>query len=231
MRRILRVCLVVGTVFLTASVSFGQILNPRVTVTGSTSNVSADRTFVINGNNFQTQYASGARGKARLTLDLTSHFSAEAVYGFGTSNLEVTRTGTTPQTSAFGVREHEVQVNVMHFFTSSSSHLRPFLTTGVGVAHFGPTSAATTQASFQFTDGPASISADNKLSLTIGGGLEARSRHRIGLRLDVVDHISGIPTYGVPQTSSGGGASYPVNGIVHNIQAEAGLVLYLWRLE
>jgi hypothetical protein len=47
-----------------------------------------------------------------------------------------------------------------------------------------------------------------------------------------MDHISGIPTYGLPQTSSGASsASYPVNGIVHNIQAEVGLVLYLWRLE
>jgi hypothetical protein len=120
----------------------------------------------------------------------------------------------------------------MHFFTGSSSHLRPFLSTGIGVAHFAPTSAAKTQASFQFIDSPATLSSDNKLSVTIAGGIEARSRHRIGLRLDVMDHISGIPTYGVPQTSSGpGAASYPVSGIVHNIQVEAGLVLYLWRLE
>lgn len=232
MRIISRVCLVLGAVFLGTLVSSAQILNPRVTITGSTSDVSADRTFVVNGNNFQTQYAGGARGKARLTLDLTKHFSVEGVYGFGTSNLDVTTTGNNPQTSAFGVREHEVQANVMHFFTGSSSHLRPFLSTGIGVAHFAPTSAAKTQASFQFIDSPATLSSDNKLSVTIAGGIEARSRHRIGLRLDVMDHISGIPTYGVPQTSSGpGAASYPVSGIVHNIQVEAGLVLYLWRLE
>lgn len=232
MRMISRVCLVVGTVLLAASASFAQILNPRVTITGSTSDLSAQRTFVVNGNDFQTQYANGARGKARLTLDLTKHFSVEGVYGFGTSNLDVTSTGNNPQTNSFGVREHEVQVNVMDYFSGSSSHLRPFLSTGLGVAHFGPTSAAKTQASFQFIDSPATLSSDNKLSVTIAGGIEARSKHRIGLRLDVMDHISGIPTYGVPQTSSGNGsASYPVSGIVHNIQVEVGLVLYLWRLE
>jgi hypothetical protein len=228
----LRVCMVVVTFLAAASAASAQILNPRVTITGSTSDVSAQRTFVVNGNNYQTQYATGARGKARLTLDLTRHFSVEGVYGFGTSNLDVTRPGSTPQTGAFGVREHEVQVNVMHYFTASATHLRPFLSTGVGVARFTPTSAAKTQASFQFIDSPATISPDNKLSVTIAGGLEARSRHRIGLRLDVMDHISGIPTYGLPQNSSGtGGASYPVSGIVHNIQVEAGLVFYLWRLE
>lgn len=231
-RLVLRVCMVVGTVFLTAAGSYGQILNPRVTLTAASSSVSAVRNFVVDGDTFKTQYAGGGRGKARLTLDLTKHLSLEGVYGFGTSNLTVTKMTATPQTNAFGVREHELQVNILHFFTGSSSHFRPFLTTGIGDAHFGPTDAAKAKAAVQFIDDPAQISSTNKVSFTLGGGLEARSSHRIGLRLDLTDHISGIPTYGVPQTAAApGSAFYPVNGTVHNIQLEAGLVFYLWRLE
>ena len=211
---------------------FGQILNPRVTVSGGDSMLKADRTFTAGGQTFNTQYADGGRGKARLTLDLTKHFSVEGIYGFGTSNLNVTNTNGNPQTTSFGVKGHEIQLNFLHFFTGSGSHLRPFVTTGVGDALFVPTDLAKQQAANQFTNSPAQLASSNNISWTIGGGFEARSRHRIGLRLDVTDHISGVPTFGLPQSSSGqGGAYYPVTGIVHNIQAEAGIVLYLWRLE
>jgi hypothetical protein len=211
---------------------FGQILNPRVTLSGGDSMLKADRTFAAGGQTFNTQYADGGRGKARLTLDLTRHFSLEGVYGFGTSNLNVTDTGNNPQTSSFGVKGHEIQLNALHFFAGSGSHLRPFLTTGVGDALFVPTNNAKQQAANQFINSPAQLSSSNNISWTIGGGFEARSRHRLGLRFDVTDHISGVPTFGVPQSSSGqGGAYYPVSGIVHNIQVEAGIVLYLWRLE
>jgi hypothetical protein len=212
--------------------AFGQIFNPRVEVTAGSSMLQASRTFVVNGETFNTQFANGGRGKARFTLDLTKHFSLEGVYGFGTSNLQVTNTTNTPQTAGYGVREHEIQFNALQFFTGSGSHLRPFLTTGLGDAHFTPTSAAITAASSQFLDASAKIGATNQVSVTVGGGIEARSRGRLGLRFDVVDHISAVPNFGLPQTSSGpGGTFYPVSGIVHNIQVEAGIVLYLWRLE
>jgi hypothetical protein len=231
-RTMWRVCATLGLAFVAAPGVFGQIFNPRVTLSGGSSFVKADRTFVVNGDTFNTQFANGGRAKARLTLDLTKHFSVEGVYGFGTSNLKVTNLGGTPQTTGFGVKEHEVQFNVLQFFTGSGSHLRPFLTTGVGDAHFGPTDAAKVKAANQFIGSPAQIAATNNVNLTLGGGFEARARGRIGLRVDVTDHISAVPTFGVPQTSSGtGGAFYPVSGVVHNIQVQAGLVVYLWRLE
>ena len=231
-RMVWRICAAVGFAILAAPAAFGQILNPRVTLSGGGSIPKADRTFVVNGQTFNTHFADGGRAKARLTLDLTRHFSIEGVYGFGTSNLNVTNTGGTPQTTGFGVKEHELQLNVLQFFTGSGSHLRPFLTTGIGDAHFSPTDAAKTAAANQFIGSPAQISSTNNISLTVGGGFEARARGRLGLRVDVTDHISAVPTFGVPQTSSGaGGAFYPVSGVVHNIQVEAGLVLHLWRLE
>jgi hypothetical protein len=230
-RLMLRVCTALGLAFM-AVPAFGQILNPRVTLSGGNSMLKADRTFVADGETFNTQFANGGRLKARVTLDLTKHFSVEGLYGFGTSNLKVTDVNATPQTSAFGTKEHEIQFNVLSFFTSSASHLRPFFLSGVGDAHFAPTDAAKAQAANQFISSPAQIASTNNANVTLGGGFEARARGRLGLRVDITDHISAVPTFGVPQTSSGPGAAfYPVTGIVHNIQVEAGLVLHLWRLE
>ena len=229
-----RVCIAGALALMATPAVFGQgILNPRITLSGGDSKLSASRSFTVNGETFNTQFANGGRVKGRLTLDLTKHFSVEGIYGFGTSNLDVTNTsGTTPQTSGYGVKGHEVQFNFLNYFTGSGSHLRPFLTTGVGDAYFNPTDKAKTQAANQFFDSGTQIKSSNNISLTVGGGLEARSRHRIGIRFDVTDHISAVPNWGMPQTSSGtGGTYYPVSGIVHNIQVEAGLVFYLWRLE
>ena len=219
--------------FLAAPGVFAQgILNPRITLSGGSSKFDSSRTFVVNGQTFNTQFANGGRAKARLTLDLTRHFSIEGIYGFGTSNLNVNDTSGTQQTTAYGIKGHEIQLNALQFFTSPNRHFRPFLTTGVGDAFFVPSDAAKAQAANQFFDSPAQLSSSQNISLTIGGGLEARSRHRIGIRFDVTDHISAVPNWGLPQNSSGsGGTYYLVSGIVHNIQVEAGLVFYLWRLE
>src|SRR5207253_841684 len=117
--------------------------------------------------------------------------------GFGTNNLKVTDANTNPQTSAFGVKEHEIQFNFLSFFTSSGSHLRPFFISGVGDAHFAPTDAAKASAANNFINSPAQISSSNNANVTLGGGFEARARGRLGLRVDITDHISGVPTFGV----------------------------------
>src|SRR2546423_15025201 len=156
-RLTMRVFTVVAAGFLAAPGVFGQILNPRVTISGGDSMLKADRTFTTNGQTFNTQYAGGGRGKARLTLDLTKHFSVEALYGFGTSNLKVTDTGNNPQTSSFGVKGHEIQENVLHFFSGSVRHLRSFLLIGVGDALYVPTSADLRDAAIKYYDCPAQL--------------------------------------------------------------------------
>ena len=212
--------------------AFGQILNPRVTISGAGSFLRGERSFVLGGETFNTQFANAGRAKARLTLDLTKHFSIEGVYGFGTSNLRVTEQGGTPTQRAFGIRQHEIQFNILHFFSLGTRRVRPFLTTGVGALRFDPTDQAKALAAANdFLDAPAQLSSTNQVHFAIGGGIEGRFSRWLGLRLDVKDHISAIPRFGVPQTTSGpGGASYPVDGIVHNIQAEAGIVFYLLPL-
>ncbi len=218
-------------VFLAVPGTFAQILNPRVTVSGGGSFLRGERTFVVSGETFTTQYAVGGRAKARLTLDLTRHWSVEGVYGFGDNNLRVTEQGTTPGQRSFGIRDHQIQFNILRFFSAGERPVRPFLITGVGLARFIPTDQAKAAAlANDFIDGPAQISATNKPSVAFGGGIEVQATRWFGLRLDVKDRISAVPRFGLPQTSSGtGGAFFPVDGLVHNIDGEVGIVFYLLR--
>jgi hypothetical protein len=208
---------------------FGQILNPRIALSGGGLFPKAERTFVVNGDTFTSGFANGGNVKARLTLDLTRHFSVEGVYGFGTDNLRITELGPTPVERSFGVRRQEAQFNILHFFVSGKRIVRPFLTTGIGVLRFSPTDQAkATAAAIGFIENPAQITSSDKLSFGIGGGLEGHFSPWLGVRLDVKDDISTIPRFGLPQApSSSGGTFFPVDGITHNIAAAASLVFYL----
>ena len=210
---------------------FGQILNPRVTISGTASVMKGERNFTVNTDAFKSELVNGGKMTARLTLDLTKHFSIEGEYAFSRNNLRITDLGGTPQEHGFGIRGHQVQVNILHFFTGSDSTIRPFLTTGVGLVRFSPTDQAKAEAlAMNFIEDPAQISSVDKVGVTFGGGIEAHAISWLGLRFDVRDRITAYPRFGLPQSSSGTGAAFfPVDGIVHNVEAGVGLVIYLFR--
>jgi opacity protein-like surface antigen len=203
--------------------------NPRVTIYGAGAFVRGERTFVVGGDTFRTQFVDGGRLLARASLDLTSHWTVEADYGFGRSNFRVNELSGTPQQRDFGVRVNDISFNLIRFFTSSDSRFRPYLGAGLGWLRYSPTDAAKASAQTNaFIDEPAAIQASNKFSFPVGGGVELRLNRWLGTRIDVRDHINGIPRFGVPQTSSGtGGDFFPVDGIVHNLDLSGGVVFYL----
>ncbi|MDA2938948.1 hypothetical protein MYX75_11890, partial [Acidobacteria bacterium AH-259-A15] len=106
-----------------------------------------------------------------------------------------------------------------------------FLTSGFGAVRFNPTKEAKALAlSDQFIGQPTQIGSTIKLSVTLGGGFEARFNRWLGVRLEAKDNMSAIPRFGLGETSSGpGGTFFPVDGIVHNIDAAAGVVFYFSR--
>jgi hypothetical protein len=220
-------CVLLAAVVVAPDV-FGQILNPRIALSGGGLFPKAERTFVVNGDTFTSGFANGGNVKARLTLDLTRHFSVEGVYSFGNANLRITELTPTPVERSFGVRRQQAQFNILHFFVSGKRIVRPFLTTGIGALRFSPTDQAKAAAASAFIENPAQITSSNKLSFGFGGGLEGRFSPWLGVRFDVKDDMTTVPRFGLPQTPSASGAAFfPVNGITHNIDAAAALVFYL----
>jgi opacity protein-like surface antigen len=208
--------------------AFAEEGNLRVTVFGGGSFLKGERSFTIGGDAKRTSFANGGKFGVRGTVDLNSHWAVEGAYSFGTNNLRIFDIGTTTRERAFGTRVHQVTGNVLYYLGESRSRFRPFVTAGGGLMRFNPTSSAKTAAGIEFVDDPAAIRSDNKFEFNYGGGAEAKVSNWFGLRFDLRDHLAKIPRFGVPQVPTPRVADFfPVSGAVHDVEASAGIVIYL----
>lgn len=216
--------------FLFAGTAWGQAGNARLTFFGSGSFLKGERSFTVGGAPKRSNFASGGRIGGRFTVDLGEHWALEGAYAYGTNNLRIQDVGTRTITRSFGTRIHQFTGNASYYFSDSSSSIRPFVTAGVGLMRLNPTGKAKNQAAIEFVDAPATIQSNTKFEFNFGAGLEAAATDRFGLRLDLRDHLAGIPRFGVPQAPSAGVADFfPVSGAINDVEASAGIVIYFGR--
>ncbi len=204
--------------------------NPRLTIFGGGSFLKGERTFPVGGETLRSNFARGGKFGFRGTWDLDNHWSVEGAYGYGTNNLRFFDLGAAPPTErAFGVRVHQLTANLLYFFHGSEQKLRPFATAGLGYTRFNPTSDAKAAAALTFVDEPASISGSNEIAFNFGVGAEAKAADWLGVRLDLRDHMTRIPRFGVPNVPTVGILDFfPVNGAVHDLETSVGIVIY-WK--
>jgi hypothetical protein len=98
---------------------------------------------------------------------------------------------------------------------------------------FSPTSAATTLAykeGFAYTT-VAKLVPQNSGGVNFGGGIDWKLTSRVGLRMDVRDHITGSPNLGLPTTepTTLGLPWFPVTGSAHEIEYSIGIVYHFGR--
>lgn len=227
---LLRTTGALALLFLLPAGLLAQDSNPRVEVFGGGSFLKGDRTFIVDGTPKETDYAKGGIFGARFTVDLNSHLAVEGAYGGGTNNLRVFDRVTPVVERGFGTRVHRFTGNGLYYFGDSKASLRPFVTAGVGLTRFSPSSKAKSSAALAFIDDPAPIDANSKFGFNFGGGVESKFNNSVGLRFDVRDHLASIPRYGVPQVPTPGVADfYPVSGWVNDWETSVGIVFYLGR--
>lgn len=199
----------------------------RVTVFGSGSFLKGDRSFTIDGAPKRSNFATGGKIGGRVTGDLNAHWAVEGAYGYGTNNLRIIDVGPPTITRSFGTRLHQFTGNALYYFSEPKSRFRPFVTAGLGVVRFNPTSKAKSQATVEFVDAPATISGNTKVEVNFGAGVEAPIGEHFGARFDLRDHVSGIPRFGIPQAPAAGIADFfPVSGAVNNIETSIGIVFH-----
>lgn len=209
-----------------------QGTNLRFTLFGGGSFLKADRTFPAEGQTYHTAFASGGRAGIRVNLDITSHLGVEGSYSYGTNNLRVTDlNGVPPLVRGFGVRDQQIDGDVLYFLTASNRRLRPFAAFGVGILRMSPTSKAKTMASTDgFIAGPATLSSGNKFAFNYGFGVEDKLARHFGVRFDLRDYVLAPPRLGVPPgPGSAGSGFYPVTGVVNDVEVTAGIVIYAKR--
>jgi len=199
----------------------------RLSLMGSGSYLFSERLFTVEDERFRSNYAPG--GKAIFSLEYTpaSVLGLEASYAYGRNNLRVADLEETPpEEIGYGVRLQRYSGNLVIHSPVALGGLRPYATAGLEYLRFGPTSDAKARA---FTEGfagrQAVLESSNKLGFNVGGGVEWSLIPALALRLDVRDHSTGTPRYGLPVQSETA-AIFPITGRAHNLEISAGITLH-----
>ena len=219
------ILLLIAAAFLSAS-ALAQGLNPRITFLGGAALLSGSRSFVIGPSLFTTQFNNGIKIGLRGTMNLTDHWGAEGTYSFSSNGLHVTRVSPA-SVQDFGVHLHQITGNALYFFTARDRSFRPFVTAGVGLSRYSPTSDAKVAATQGFLSQPAVLASTSSFNFNFGGGIESRPWDHFGLRLDLRDHLTAIPRFGLPQSATSPFAPFfPVQGRAQDFEITTGLIYY-----
>jgi len=218
----------VGLVILLACAKELPAQNTYVVVFGGGSFFRAERSFVLHDAAFQSEIRKGGRLGLRAASYITDHLAFEGGYSFGHHDLRLAEAPVSNHRT-FDTVLHQFGAALLYNFGPFDNGLQPFVVVGLGLSRFSPTDQAKVRAlSTKFLNGPAQLGASNLFGFGLGGGVEAKLSRRLGLRLDMRDHITGTPRLGLAQRSSGSGeAYYPIAGTIHDIEASIGVVFYL----
>lgn len=206
--------------------AFAQGINPRITFLGGASLLSGSRSFVVGPSVFATQFNNGVKIGVRGTANVAEHWGAEGTYSFSSNGLQVTRVAPAA-VQTFGVHVHQITGNALYFFTARDRTFRPFVTAGVGVSRYSPTSDAKVAAAQNFLDQPAVLAGTSSFNFNFGGGMELKPWDHFGVRLDLRDHVTAIPRFGLPQTATSPTAPFfPISGQAQDFEITTGLTYY-----
>jgi len=203
------------------SLAYGQEF--RAFVMGTGSFLGNERFFTNVNQRFRSNYASGGKIIFGGEYPLSNIFGAEGSYGYGRNNLRVTNLSAS-QTLGYGVRSQRVSANLVGHSPISLLGVRPYATGGLEFDHFGPTSQAKTIAFTQgFAGQVVTLGSANKLGVNFGGGVDWSFFPTLALRLDLRDHLTGTPTYGLS------GGRFPISGAAHDVEFSVGLVFHMGK--
>jgi outer membrane protein W len=172
-------------------------------------------------------YASGYLLGLRITENLGQHAGAELQYSFANQPLAFTNLSSTIPRLDLDHSVHSFIYTLAVYLKNRDSRFRPFLAAGGGAA-------------FYVIDGRAKSDAEGlgvrlknqwKLAFSVGGGLKYVVKDNFGVRFDVKNQITGVPSYGLPSTHSSSqgevGPAFRPSGQLYNWQFNAG-IYYQW---
>lgn len=199
----------------------------RVFAMGTGSFLLSEKFFEVAGDPFRSNYAPGGKFILGGEYSRNKVLGFEVAYAYGRNNLRVADLNASPVDEAgYGVRIHRLNGNLVLHSPVELLRLRPYVTAGIEFTRYSPTSEAKELA---FTEGfagqSAMLEANNKPGINYGGGAEWRLLPALALRLDVRDHATGTPRFGLSQDSSSG-AIFPISGGAHNVEISAGFTLH-----
>jgi len=182
---------------------------------------------------YNSTYAMGGRGIAGIEVPVRNSkmFGLEGSVGFGEDNLKLTDDDTNPVTTkGYGLRNMRASGDLVVRSPITYWGIYPYAVAGVEYDYFSPSGAATSLATTQgFAFEPtAKLGSQSAIGVNVGGGLDWKATAFVDLRLDIRDHLTTSPTFGLPtsQPSTTGLAWFPVSGNAHNIEVSLGIVYH-----
>ncbi len=181
-------------------------------------------------NEYTTPYGSSYKTGGGITfgaeVPLGKILGVEGSYSKVRNNLAITDYGlSTPLESGYGIHDQRVSGDLVAHAPRSFFGFKPYLAAGLEYDRFSPVGPSSDIFS-GFVN--VSLGAANKVGINYGGGVDMKLLPYVNLRIDVRDHLTSTPTYGLPSSSSTG-PYFPVSGSAHDLEYSAGIVLHFGK--
>jgi opacity protein-like surface antigen len=224
MRKVLEALIIAGA--LCVSVATAQAQEYRFFLMGGGANLFDARVFTSTaGFQYRSDYACGGKFTIGFEAPHGKILGIEGSYAVGHDNLRVAGLTINPTEAGYGIWNHRVSLNLVARAPKRILRVQPYVTAGVEYDRFTPTRSAVDRVTTQgFTGTAAVLEHDNKVGVNYGGGFEWKLLGPVALRLDVRDHLTGSPTFGLKSQRSGGNLIFPISGLAQNLEYSAGIV-------
>jgi opacity protein-like surface antigen len=191
------------------------------------------------GNRFHSRFDMGSKITVGVAVPYGKLLTIETAFTTGPNDLYVSNVDIFPHTQKDGSikpypsRTYIGSLSAVVHAPVSLFHLRPYAAGGVEYDRFSPTPGALAEAKNAGfgTVSTAIITHNDKFGLNLGGGIDRKLTKRITFRIDLRDHITSSPAFGLPsQPTTDSYAIFPVSGRANNIVYTAGILFHLGKL-
>lgn len=190
------------------------------------------------GRLMHSRFDVGPKFSVGVAVPYGKLFMIETAFTGGTNNLFLTNTNIFPHTKADGsvveypARFYAGSLSAVFHAPFSYRHFRPYAEGGVEYDRYTPTRGAIATARYEgwATVNTALLTHNDKFGMNVGVGVDRKLTKRITFRVDVRDHITSSPAFGIPRVETEASiAVYPVQGRANNIVYTAGILYHLGK--
>jgi hypothetical protein len=177
---------------------------------------------------YGSKYASGGKVIVGVEAPFYKIFGIEGSYGVGPNNLEISTFWESPvPVTAYGVRNNRFSADIVGHVPGTWRGIRAYGVMGPEFDLFSPTSSAQTLAKTEgFAFAPSGkLASEGHPGFNVGAGIDYQVASKVDLRIDVREHMTGSPRFGLPTAATSTSAAYfPVGGPAYDLEYSLGIV-------
>lgn len=187
------------------------------------------------GRVYHSRYDLGPKYTFGVAVPYGKLLNIESAVTFGPNNWVVTNTNVSPHVGVvYPMNDYIESASAVLHTPFSRFHIRPYIEAGVEYDQFRPTRAAINYANDYGFASVASfpyLNRNDKFGFNAGGGLDRRLSQRFTFRIDLRDHITTSPRFGLPvRANTYNPVGFAAPGHVHDVTYEVGLIYHIGKL-